>query len=316
MQSRLVCATDVARSMGDQEGFWRWTRPFAVGRLDRESREYRGDVIGSPRWTRASRPARRTRLQPGHFPDAWGSIARVRCVTSAQSRGAGGVRLDERRSELAHAALFQGLTDAVLLEIARQSSARAVAVGSILPLHDVRIPPLYLIVRGSMRLSLVSATGREFVVTIAGRGDVLGELTEPSSALIATAQEATQLLRIPWSALQRAGAGVELTQRFNAVLAERIQWLLELIEDIALHPLDARLARVLARLHAHSSTHAVMRLHRFNQNTLAQMANATRPKVNQHLQMFQRLGAIELDAGMVTIRDGAVLARIARGASR
>lgn len=230
-----------------------------------------------------------------------------------------GVRLDERRSELAHAALFQGLTDAVLLEIARQSSARAVAAGGILPLHDVRISPLYLIVRGSMRLSLVSATGREFVVTIAGRGDVLGELTElgrPSSALIATAQEATQLLRIPWSALQRAGAGVELMQRFNVVLAERIQWLLELIEDIALHPLDARLARVLARLHAHSSTHAVMRLHRFNQNTLAQMANATRPKVNQHLQLFERLGAIELDAGLVTIRDGAVLARIARGASR
>ncbi len=229
------------------------------------------------------------------------------------------MRLDERRAELAHAALFQGLTDAALLEIARQSSARAVTAGGILPLHEVRISPLYLIARGAMRLSLVSATGREFVVTIAGRGDVLGELTalgRPPSALIATAQEATQLLRIPWSALQQVGAGVELAQRFNVVLAERIQWLLELIEDLALHPLDTRLARVLARLHAHSSTRAVMRLHRFNQNTLAQMANGTRPKVNQHLQILQRLGAIELDGGLVTIRDDAVLARIARGIPR
>ena len=228
------------------------------------------------------------------------------------------MRLDERRSELAHAALFQGLSDAVLLEIARRSSPRALAAGGVLPLHDVRDSPLYLIVRGSMRLSLVSAAGREFVVTIVGRGDVLGEptvLDRPSSALITTAQEATELLRIPWSALQRAGAGIELTERFNVVLAERIQWLLELIEDIAMHPLDARLARVLARLHARSSTHAVMRLHRLNQNTLAQMANATRPKVNQHLQLFARLGAIELEAGLVKIRDGAVLARIARGDS-
>lgn len=226
--------------------------------------------------------------------------------------GGRGVKLEERGSELACAPLFEGLDDAVVLDVARQARELAVAAGGCLP--QVERASVYLIVRGSMRLSLVSAAGREFVVTIAGRGDVLGELApeEPPTALLATAQEPTLVLRIPWVALQRTEARAELTRRCNALLAKRVRWLLELIEDLALYPLDARLARVLARLHANSSSHAVMRLHRLNQTTLAQMTNATRPKINQHLKGLQRQGAIELDAGTVLVRDGTVLARIAR----
>lgn len=222
---------------------------------------------------------------------------------------------EERFNELARAPLFEGLAEPVLREIADQATSLAVPAHGNLPLQARQTPLVFLIVSGSVHLSLISASGREFVVTIAGRGEVLGELDtsgRSQSALIATTQEPTRLLRIRWDTLRQTGAGAELLRRCNTLLAERLRWLQDIVEDLALYPLDARLARVLARLHARSSSHAVMRLHRLNQNTLAQMTNATRPKVNQYLQVFQRLGAIELDAGSVRIRDDAALLRIAQ----
>ncbi|MCD9031605.1 Crp/Fnr family transcriptional regulator [Luteimonas sp. Y-2-2-4F] len=215
---------------------------------------------------------------------------------------------------LARTPLFEGLAEAALRAMARQTREHTLEDGAFLPLQGRRTQALYVVVRGSIRLSLVSLGGREFVVAIVGRGEVLGELAQggrPHPSLVAMAQEPTQALCVPWTALARGEDGAELLRRCNAMLAEREYWLLELLEDLALHPLDARLARLIARLHARSSLHAAMRPHRFSQSALAQMANASRPKVNQHLQVFQRMGAIELVEGAVLVRDGAALARIA-----
>lgn len=230
------------------------------------------------------------------------------------------MRLDERTRALADAPLFRGLTSAVLLEIARKASAQVFAAGGSLPLHAPRLASVFLIVSGSVRVSLVSPGGQEFVVTVAGRGEILGELTESRGAgssqthppLSAIAHEPTRVLRTPWHALRKTIASADLAQRCNALLAERTAWMLEVIEDLALHPLDARLARLLSRLQARSAAHPVMRLHRFDQGTLALMVNATRPKVNQHLQRLQRLGAIDLEGGSVRVRDRSVLAQIGR----
>jgi CRP/FNR family cyclic AMP-dependent transcriptional regulator len=230
------------------------------------------------------------------------------------------VRLDERTRALSHAPLFKGLTSAVLVDIARKTSAEALLAGGSLQLHAPNLASVFLIISGSVRLSLVSAGGQEFVVNVAGRGEVLGELTEPGRSgsgqsrptFVAIAQEPTRVLRTPWHALRGAMAIPALAGRCNALLAERTAWMLEVIEDLALHPLDVRLARLLARLQARSVSHPVMRLHRFNQGTLALMANATRPKVNQHLQRLARLGAIDLDRGSVRVRDRTMLAQIGR----
>jgi CRP-like cAMP-binding protein len=228
------------------------------------------------------------------------------------------MRLGDRVNALAHSPLFRGLTSAALLAIARNATAQVLTIGGSLTLTKPGPASLFLIVSGSVHLSLVSAGGHEFVVTVAGRGEILGELIEPGASpsngvrpyLMPIAQEATLVLRIPWRALRKTIASADLAIRCNILLAERMACMLEVIEDLALHPLDARLARLLARLQARSLSHAVMRLHRFDQGTLALMTNATRPKVNQHLQRFRRLGAIELHRGAVRVRDASVLTQI------
>jgi CRP/FNR family transcriptional regulator, cyclic AMP receptor protein len=230
------------------------------------------------------------------------------------------VKLDERTSALGHAPLFSGLTSAALFEIARSASTHVLTTGGSLPVQAPRLASLFLIESGSVHLSLVSAGGHEFVITVAGRGEILGELVEPGGSgssrahptLVAIARESTRVLRIPWHTLRRAIASSDLAQRCNVLLAERTAWMLEVIEDLALHPLDARLARLLTRLQARSASHPAMRLHRFDQGTLSLMAHATRPKVNQHLQRLQRLGAIDLDRGSVRVRNRALLAQFGR----
>jgi CRP/FNR family transcriptional regulator, cyclic AMP receptor protein len=226
--------------------------------------------------------------------------------------------LDERMRALAQAPLLKGLTSATLLNIAHNSSSEFLVSGGTLSWPTARCASLFLIVSGCVRLSLLSTGGREFVVSVAGRGEILGELTAPGASeacqtpqtFVAVAQETTHLLRTSWHALSRMIENADLTRRCNEILAERIDRLLEVIEDLAVHPLDARLARLLSRLQTRSASSPFMRLHRFDQGTLALMANATRPKVNQHLQRLQRLGAIEIEGGAVRVLDRAMLAEI------
>lgn len=166
-----------------------------------------------------------------------------------------------------------------------------------------------------MRVSLLSPGGREFVVEVVGRGEALNglgaDLSLDGPALLATAREQTRLLRIPPEALHRSDAGTEILRRWNFALVEQLCRSLQLIEDLALYPLEARLARLLARLDGRSRGQAAPPLHRFTQGDLAQMANATRPKVNRHLHDFHRIGAIELERGSVRMRDPALLAQFA-----
>jgi CRP/FNR family cyclic AMP-dependent transcriptional regulator len=230
------------------------------------------------------------------------------------------VKVDERARALARAPLFKGLTSAALLEIARKASVQVLVTGGSLPLNASHPAPLFVVVSGSVRESLVSTGGREFVLTVAGRGEILGDLIEAGRsdsrplhpALVAFAHEPTRVLRTPWQVLRTTIESADLALRCNALLADRAAWMLEAIEDLALHALDARLARLLARLQARSGSHPVMRLHRFDQGTLALMVNATRPKVNQHLRRLQRLGAIDLDGGSVRVRDRSLLVRVGR----
>jgi CRP-like cAMP-binding protein len=228
------------------------------------------------------------------------------------------VKLEERTGALAQASLFKGLPNSALREIARSTQIQTLASGGSLPLPPARLAWLFLIVSGSVNLSLLSASGRQFVVTIAGRGEILGELSNSnpvgsertSPTLIAVAQEPTCILRIPWHTLRQSIASTELAQRCNALLAERAAWMLAVIQDLALYPLDARLARLLARMQERSSAHAAARLNRLDQGTLALMANGTRPKVNQHLQRLQQLGAIRLDHGAVRVCNSALLEQL------
>jgi CRP-like cAMP-binding protein len=172
---------------------------------------------------------------------------------------------------------------------------------------------LLVIIHGSIRISLCSAAGKEFVLGIAGDGEIIGEASlidgEPQEVDY-IAQEKTKVLRIEHNYIAHIADQGDFDKRLNSILCRRLRLIITAIEDVTLYSLEARLARLLCRLHHHTEIAPSIQLYRFHQGLIAMMANASRSKVNQQLQHFLKMGAIEMNAGALSILNPDILEQI------
>lgn len=216
--------------------------------------------------------------------------------------------------------LFGGFATHRLAELANAASYVELAEGEGLHLATGSSGSLYVVLRGAIKVSMISPDGDEFIVTMLSRGEVLdgflaGKAVCPylASSILLTAHSPTVVMKFAWAQLSQGLDTPDLVKRFDFLLKECTATLLLRIEDLAMHSLDARLARILLRLHTQSALIADLRLHRFNQGTLAQLANGSRSKINQHLQRLVVCGAILLIDGCVRVIEKAHLLAIASG---
>jgi CRP-like cAMP-binding protein len=217
----------------------------------------------------------------------------------------------QRQSLLAACSLFSLLDESDLSQLAHAGHESRVGRGEILQYRGEDVHALSVIAEGAVKLYLSARSGKEFCLSMAGRGMAV----EPRVMLVgakalahAVATEKTVLFNIPSSAVHTL---ISLSQRQGALLRlllEQTFRVLEVLEDVALHSLDVRVARVLHRLHIQSATNPAARLHRLDQMGIAEMANGTRPKVNGHLQALRRLGAIDIREGAILLKRPDLLA--------
>jgi CRP/FNR family transcriptional regulator, cyclic AMP receptor protein len=153
---------------------------------------------------------------------------------------------------------------------------------------------------GAVKLSVVSATGREAVVAILGPGDFFGEgclAGQPVRMGSATAAARSTVLRIEKARMvrllhkQRA-----MSDRFIAhMLARNIRVEQDLVDQL-FNSSEKRLARTLLLLARYGKTDAPLRaVPAISQETLAEMIGTTRSRVNFFLNKFKKLGFIEYD---------------------
>lgn len=177
---------------------------------------------------------------------------------------------------------------------------------------------LIVIAQGRLRLSLVSDEGRELSVRHGVRGDVLGELAlldgQPRSAdaMALTPLEAYLLHRADLDVLLREMP--ELSGQIITFLCARLRATTDQLEAIALHPIEARLARfllvALGGRKAAPGKRVPLELG-FSQSELAQLLAASRPKVNGALALLETMGAIHRTPDRLFC-DPALLAQTAR----
>jgi CRP/FNR family transcriptional regulator, cyclic AMP receptor protein len=157
--------------------------------------------------------------------------------------------------------------------------------------------------KGTIKLSVLSKTGREAVVAMLGPGDFFGEgclagqpirmnsatAITPSTVLVIGKERMGQLLH--W---QRA-----MSDRFIAhVLARNIRIEEDLIDQL-FHSSEKRLARALLLLARYGRQDQAPRVvPKLSQETLAEMVGTTRSRVNFFLNKFKRAGFIEYDGGL------------------
>jgi CRP-like cAMP-binding protein len=167
---------------------------------------------------------------------------------------------------------------------------------------------MYFIQTGKVKVTVVSAAGRQVVLAVLGPRGVLGEGCLVGQTLrisSATAIQSSTLFRIERRAmLQALHAQPELSAKFTAsLLARNIDLEGKLCDQLFSHS-EKRLARVLlklARFGQHDALPAA-KMPPMSHETLAEMVGTTRSRVSHFMNKFRKLGLIDYGYGNITVR--------------
>jgi CRP/FNR family transcriptional regulator, cyclic AMP receptor protein len=166
---------------------------------------------------------------------------------------------------------------------------------------------IYFIQTGKVKITVVSAAGKEAVLAMFGPRGFLGEGCLVGQTLrisTATAIQSSTLYRIERRAMLRAlHAEPKLSEKFTASLLSRNIDLEEDLCDQLFNHSEKRLARVLlklARFGRHETLPAA-KMPRMSHETLAEMVGTTRSRVTHFMNKFRTLGLIDYN-GEITVR--------------
>ena len=166
---------------------------------------------------------------------------------------------------------------------------------------------IYLVVSGRVRLSVLTAEGRELSFAHAQAGSIFGEIAMldggPRSA-DATAVGKVSALSLSKPALKRLmETQPHVADAAVRFLCSRIREADQQLEAIALYPIEGRLARFFlaaARAKAPGSEEGRVTIELpISQSELALLIGASRPKVNTALSMLESSGALERNGSKI-----------------
>ena len=157
--------------------------------------------------------------------------------------------------------------------------------------------------KGSVKICVVSGSGKEAVVAILGPGDFIGEGGLAGQPLrMATAVAVTQVsaLAIENSEMFRVlHKESEFSDRFITYMLQRNVRIEEDLIDQLFNSSEKRLARallLLARYGKEEQPQGV--LPKIPQETLAEMIGTTRSRVNYFMNKFKKMGFIKYNGGL------------------
>jgi CRP/FNR family cyclic AMP-dependent transcriptional regulator len=157
--------------------------------------------------------------------------------------------------------------------------------------------------RGTVKLSVVSRTGKEAVVGLLKSGDFLGEgcLAGQSRRMAtATALSPTKILILDKQEMTaRLHENVRFSDRFlSHMLARNIRIEEDLVDQL-FNSSEKRLARALLLLARYGEREQPQRvLPKLSQELLAEMIGTTRSRVNFFMNKFRKLGFIDYNGGL------------------
>jgi CRP/FNR family transcriptional regulator, cyclic AMP receptor protein len=163
---------------------------------------------------------------------------------------------------------------------------------------------VYYIQKGSVKLAVLSKSGKEAVVAILGAGDFFGEgclADQPRRMATAAAMAPTTLLAVERPQMMRVlHHEPALADRFLVhMLARNIRIEEDLIDQL-FNSSEKRLARALLLLARYGTDTEQLLLPKVSQETLAKIVGTTRSRVNFFMNKFRDLGFLKYD-GAITV---------------
>jgi CRP/FNR family cyclic AMP-dependent transcriptional regulator len=162
---------------------------------------------------------------------------------------------------------------------------------------------VFYLERGQIKLTVVSEQGKSAIVAMLGSGDFFGEGCLAGQAVrMATASAVTDVLvvRVDRRAMiDLLRERSVFSERFMAHLLARNARIEEDLVDQLFNSSEKRLARVLlllARFGKEGATEPIVP--KISQEVLAEMVGTTRPRINEFMNKFRKLGFIEYNGGL------------------
>ena len=154
-----------------------------------------------------------------------------------------------------------------------------------------------------MKLSVLSASGKQAVLGVLGPGEFFGEGALAGQAVrlgTATTMAASRILAVPKRQMIRLlHQQHALSDGFIAYMLARNNRLEQDLVDQLFNASEKRLARTLLLLARYGRPEGPRRvLPKMSQEVLAEMVGTTRSRVNYFMNKFRRLGFIEYNGGL------------------
>jgi CRP/FNR family cyclic AMP-dependent transcriptional regulator len=169
---------------------------------------------------------------------------------------------------------------------------------------------VFFIQSGKVKITVVSAQGKEAILAMVGRRDFFGEgclVGQPLRISTVVATESCTVFRVEKQAmLLGLHAQAELSEKFTAALLARNINLEEDLCDQLFNHSEKRLGRVLLKL-SRLGRHADLpnaKMTRMSHETLAEMVGTTRSRITFFMNKFRKQGLIDYTAaGDITVRE-------------
>lgn len=199
--------------------------------------------------------------------------------------------------------LFAALDPADLVALQSITRIRHYQRGEIIALKGEQSGPLRYVRSGAIKLSAISAQGREQVLRLVAAGQLLNTasaLTGGPSVATATALEPSEVYETPAGVLrQLMTTHPRVAQAAVGILASTLRELVTLVEDLSFHHVAERIARLLLEQEQRSCERC--RAHRLTQQELAAVVGTAREVVGRTLQDWQDAGAVRIQRGSIVV---------------
>ena len=231
------------------------------------------------------------------------------------------IDLSMKREALLISPFFRPMRSEELDEIIGFASERRVPRGTVIVNKGDPGSSMMVVLAGRVRISNVSADGKEVTLNMIGPGEIVGEIAlldgKPRTADATAIEDTTLMVVERQQFLPFLLRDPSLVERLLAVLCDRLRRTSLALEEIALFALPARLARLLLKLAAdygrplpREQGGGVRIDLKLSQRDLSTQVASTRETVNKQLRVWRETGTIDQRDGYLIVLKPEALAAL------
>lgn len=200
--------------------------------------------------------------------------------------------------------IFAALDRALPAELAQTARWRAYTPGAVVFLEEEPAQGLYYLQHGWLKIVKYSTDGREQILQFLGPGEVfnyLGVFAAGANPATAIALETAGVWLLPRADTRRIlAASPEAMLLVVEGMAQRIATLVQMVAELSLHTVEARLAR---RLLENAADNVIYRRRWSTQAEMAAHLGTVPDVLNRALRSLAEAGLVQVERQQITILD-------------